>query len=627
MITTVRALLSIVMLAGFYVLAVAVLVGLGLLSLASFRGGSEGFGGRMAVFAILVAAAIIASLWRVARAKPGAEPGIPLTPEDAPELWATVTELAAAADTRMPDDIRLVPEVNAAVSEDTRWMGLVSGTRRLYLGVPLLLGLDVSQMRSVLAHELGHYSRSHTRLAALTYRGRVAIMTTVNELSGNVVGWLLKLYAYAYLLVSAGVTRRQELEADELSVRIAGRGVAQSALRELPVLDAAWSFYENTYLGPAWEIGLAPTPDGFFSGYSELLTGRADELAEIRAADAPTEKSLWDTHPPIAARVAAMERMADVAVERDDRPAAVLVPGIGAVTARLAHSVVRFGDRSQLSWQELTATAALTAEQRRVDTVYRGVCRLTGAQRASAATLLDLVAAGRGPELVAHLGIEATPSDGTQPGTEGISEPLTEIVLASLQTAAAQSGVATWRHSWTGPAELVLTSGDAAELVEIAALITSGSVAQARARLAELGIDVQSAGQVGERATAHGGELIGGLANIDVNGDQHDVVLLDRGLILIPCPKKKEEGKARLMALVTATPVVELAAQHRFVAFEDVAGATVVKRTPARVEMVLHTGEVLALKESWSGGLLAKDSSVALVQIAEELGAPGTHAP
>ncbi len=36
----------------------------------------------------------------------------------------------------------------------------------MYIGAPLLIGLSVDQMRSVLAHELGHYSGRHTALAA-----------------------------------------------------------------------------------------------------------------------------------------------------------------------------------------------------------------------------------------------------------------------------------------------------------------------------------------------------------------------------------------------------------------------------------------------------------------------------
>lgn len=39
-------------------------------------------------------------------------------------LWATVRELAAEARTRMPEEIWLTAEVNAAVQEEPRFLGL-----------------------------------------------------------------------------------------------------------------------------------------------------------------------------------------------------------------------------------------------------------------------------------------------------------------------------------------------------------------------------------------------------------------------------------------------------------------------------------------------------------------------
>lgn len=129
-----------------------------------------------------------------------------------------------------------------------------------------------------------------------------------------------------------------------------------------------------------------------------------------------------------------------------------------------------------------------------------------------------------------------------------------------------------------------------------------------------------------ERATAHGAEVIGGLANVDVDGVPHDVLLLDRGLVLAAYPKKKDGGKVRLRELLDSAPVVELAERHRFVAFEDVAAATVVKRAPVHLALTLHSGESLSLKQSWSGDTLTKRCGDAFFAIAQELGAVPTPA-
>lgn len=621
MVTSLRAALSVAMLAGFYVVALGVIAGLGWLAVLAFEGGYGTGGAKLGILALVVAVGVVSALWKVARANPAPEPGLEVTPADAPELWATVRELADAAQTRVPDEIRLVGEVNAAVSEDARLLGLVGGRRHLYLGVPLLQAFDVAQLRSVLAHELGHYSRSHTRLGAVTYRGRAVILATVQQLSGNVVGWLLRGYARLYLLVSAAVSRRQELEADELSVRVAGREVAQSTLRELPVVDTAWSFYTGSYLANGWESGYAPTAAGFFGGFGDLLAARGDELAELRADAPPSDGSLWDSHPPVAARIAAMAHVPDTQVVRDTRPATVLVPGFAVAAAAVAEEVVAFDDRTRLDWDELTAASVAADRQRAADSVYRAAARLAGQQRATLATVLDLVAAGRGDDLARAVGFDTdvAPDD---------DRPVPMLLRVVLGSAAVQAGVARWRHSWSGPAVLVGRDGQPLDLDALADLAADPAQAGAvREHLVRLDVDVTRAGQASATATAHGGEILGGIANVDVDGAQHDVVVLDNGLLLVPCPKQTEGGKARMAALLQSAPVVELARRFPFLSFEEVATAQVLRRTPVRVAFTLHDGRTVTLKEKWSGDRLTKDSDEVLAALADDLARTATPAP
>ena len=606
MTTTLRAAIAVLLLAGFYVVALAIVVGLGALSWWAFQSDAEAFAVKVGFFAAAVAVAIVVALWKVARARPAADSGPTLTPADAPALWATVQELAAAADTRVPDDIRLIPEVNAAVSEDTRLLGLVGGSRHLYLGVPLLQMLDVGQLRSVIAHELGHYSRSHTRLGPITYRGKQAIGATLEQLSGNVVGWFLGRYARLYLMVAAAVNRRQELEADQLSVRIAGRATAQSALRELPVADAAWSFYLSQYLDDAWESGYAPTAQGFFGGFGQLVGARSDELVALRDDAPPTAQSRWDSHPSIAVRVAAMARMPETAAPaRDTRRATVLVPGFDAAATELAARVVEVEGRVQLDWEELTATSLVVTRQRTADVVYRAAARVAGQPQANLATVLDLVASGRRTALDKDLGLRA----------DDERDPFADVMALLVSQAAVQGGVARWRHSWGGPPQLTGRDGTALDPASVATLaLRSETVGAARASLADLGVDVESAGQVATAPTAHGAEVLGGLASVKVDGAKHDVLILDLGLILVPTPKRDEHGKQRMLALLASGSVVELASHHRFLAYEEIAWAVITKRIPVHADLTLHDGRTVSLRETWSGEGLSKDSAVQLIQ-------------
>ena len=50
------------------------------------------------------------------------------------------------------------------------------------IGAPLMMGLTGQQLRSVLAHELGHFSHRHTALAPIAYRGQVTLGHLVGQL-------------------------------------------------------------------------------------------------------------------------------------------------------------------------------------------------------------------------------------------------------------------------------------------------------------------------------------------------------------------------------------------------------------------------------------------------------------
>ncbi|WP_147796085.1 M48 family metallopeptidase [Cellulomonas sp. Y8] len=624
MITTLRAALSLVMLAGFYVVAVGLAVLLGWLSVLAFSTDHVRGAGYLAIFALVLVFGIVSALWQVARAKAAPPHGVEVPPQSAPELWTVVRELSAAAHTRAPDEIRLVPEVNAAVSEEARLLGLVGGRRRMYLGVPLVQGLDVAMLRSVLAHELGHYSRNHTRLGPLAYRGRAVVMATVQATAGSIVGWLLMGYAWLYMLVSAAVSRRQELEADEISVAVAGRAVAQQALREVEVVSAAWAHYTGVYVAPAFEVGLAPAAPAFFGGFDALLAARSDELADLRRQDPDATQSRWDSHPSHAARIAAMDRMPDVHRARDTRRATLLVPGFPDAAAMVAEGSLRFEDRPRLDWPALGAAATTRNRQRVADGVYRAAARLAGLPRATLATVLGLVAQGRGPELALELGLApsapspapgpvgaptAQPAPGTDADDAGTLVDALEVVVRS---AAVQAGIARWEQPWLGGPRLVDPAGEPIDPRPLAVLAADpATVADARRHLAALRVDVDRAGQESAQADALGASLLAGVASMSVDGARHDVLVLDEGLVLVPAPRRGS-GRKRLAALVEGASVGELAARYRYLPFEEVATAKVRGKVPLRATLVLKRGGTVRLKGRYGADKLADNSEAVL---------------
>jgi Zn-dependent protease with chaperone function len=610
---TFRAAVSLLALIGFYVFAVALIAGV-MIGAFLLR---HTVPGMYWVIAIAAGAGIviIATLLAVATSRPQLKPGVDVTPEDAPDLWALVTELSDVARTRGPEHIRLVGDVNAAVSEDSRFLGLFGGPRRMYLGVPLLQGLSVTQLRAALAHEFGHYSSAHTRLGPIAYRGWQAVVTTVQQLHGNAFQWPLRLYAGFYILMSQGMSRSQEREADRLMVQIAGRSNAQGTLREINAIAAAWSYYHDEYLSLGWGLDLAPTADGFFGGFEKLLTARTGQLDALRnevPPEEPAEKSakeiaqdLLESHPPIAVRIAAMETLPDRADAGPDdgRRACALIPDFAKAAAATAEQSYVFGYRERLEWDDLWGRVVYMDDQRTANTVYKAAAVLTEEQTATLGTVVALSEAGRSAELVRA----AFPDVADEQVGEAVNVAFRKLVRA----AAVHAGTAGWRMPWSGSAELVKADAEVLDGTSFGArLAGAGTAAEAASSLAALGVDVTTVGPVPVPEVAHVGEVVGGIGGMKGDGATYDVLILDTGLVLAETPSETgDAGSARLDILVRSGSVAQIVARQRFVPYASMASAKVSGWLTVKAKIALHDGTALRLKEKWSSDYYFSNNS------------------
>jgi hypothetical protein len=353
--TSVRAAVALMLMMGFYLLALAVvafgLAGIAGAVLMTYQFVSAG-GGQGAAFpgsAPVLLAGLIPLVWGVLRgvlavSRPAfdldgpdvdiAVPKPPVGEEEEAErsdpalwagrrLWPMVTELAEKVGTEAPAELHLTAEVNAAVREHTRFLGLVGGTRTLDIGIPLLAALSEDQLRSVLCHELGHYSRNDTRLGAVTYRGRTAVRETLTQLTqiaevrynhamargyAAMFGWLFARYAHLYLRISTAVARRQELHADAQAALITGREVTADALRVVHGAPAAWHDFRVRYLNPMRRQGRVP--DQPFSAFHQMIIDdgyRRIVLDGFIGSALERPAGRFDSHPSLADRLHHLE--------------------------------------------------------------------------------------------------------------------------------------------------------------------------------------------------------------------------------------------------------------------------------------------------------------------------------
>ncbi|MFD3457935.1 M48 family metalloprotease [Streptomyces sp. NPDC058691] len=486
--STLRAVRALVLLAGFYLLGaalLAVLAGVDAL-FASMASGAVTL--KVFIGSVVLAIPIVRGMFMLRRSEDDGPAGVPVTEQQQPGLWAAVRDLAGRYGTRAPDEIVLVGEVNAAVSEESRLLGLIAGRRRMYIGMPLLAGLTERQLHAVLTHELGHYGNSDTRLSAITLRGQQRVLRTIAhfeeraaraqgreqvrqeeraakalakgrkakevDTSGAGVTYramaaIYTAYAKFYLRASHSVGRAQELAADQAAVRLAGRDATASALREIPILDVAFAHYMRQYATFGVPARLLPPEGEVYGGLRRFLgdPARREELARMRARLPREQRSPYDSHPPIAERVrlveAAPSETPGTAPGGPDRPALELLRDreqllIALEAATLTGEAQAF---TRVEWSALADPAVRLALTENAAPL-RAALSAAGTEPTVGA-LLDAADEGRLPAVA-----------------QGLPEgALHEGVAALAGLALAESGAGHWELTWHQGVRLVLADG------------------------------------------------------------------------------------------------------------------------------------------------------------------------
>jgi hypothetical protein len=284
------------------------------------------------------------------------------------------------------------------------------------------------------------------------------------------------------------------------------------------------------------------------------------------------------------------------------------LPGLGRALQAVAFPPQ---GRTIVGWDDFFGAARTAEMEREANAALGTISRAAGTPVTSAAEVLDLAGDGR-LHKVAEKVFPDLPPDETA-GRIG------ELVTLLLALAALHGGVARWRHSWTGTAELVTLDGGHLDLAGFAAQIGDPStVGPARERLAAMGIDVAAAPSAG---TARA-DVVGGVVNLLVDGSRTDLLIVDTGLLLVPGLPRSRNGiaKRRLAEFAAADGAQrdQAVPGSRFVPYADVAGATRTRRTPKCWDLSMRDGGTLTLRtaldsDELPGGWAALDEAMAFL--------------
>jgi Zn-dependent protease with chaperone function len=300
-----RALMALVLMLGFYALALAISGALLWIPYAEVA-----YLGR--IHPKLALACIVAAggvLWAIVPRPDRFEPpGPQLTRANAPALFVLIDQIARSTSQVGPSEVYLLNDVNAFVTQRGGVMGV--GSRRVMgVGLPLVAHLTPAELAAVIAHEFGHYVSGDVGLGPWIYKTRGAIIRAVAATHETWLAVPFRVYAQLFLKTTLAVSREQEFVADRTAAAVAGREAAASALRRVATLAPAYDDYLQTELRPLVQAGCLPPVAAGFDRY--LRHPRIAALMQTAASDRTTgaEVGEYDTHPPMADRIAALERL------------------------------------------------------------------------------------------------------------------------------------------------------------------------------------------------------------------------------------------------------------------------------------------------------------------------------
>jgi heat shock protein HtpX len=352
-----RAMLAVVLMIGFYFLALGIALGLLYIPYAELVYAHR-IHAKIALGCLIGALAI---LWSVLpRFDRFEAPGPELTRAKQPRLFDEIEGVAKSVGQAMPAEVYLVPDVNAWVTQRGGLMGF--GSRRVMgLGLSLMRVLTRSQMRAVVAHEFGHYYGGDTKLGPWIYKTRGAIGRTLSSLAGekgegSILQWPFVWYGKMFLRITHAVSRRQEFMADELAARAVGSKPLIDGLRTVHGVGPAFQAYWANECSPVLGAGFLPP---LTEGFEQFV--RSSTISEIvaKALDAEMKEGKadpYDTHPPLKERIAAVANLPPGNLAATDPPASSLLEDVLALEAQLLATLAgaeQAGKLQRIGWSDV----------------------------------------------------------------------------------------------------------------------------------------------------------------------------------------------------------------------------------------------------------------------------------
>lgn len=279
----------------------------------------------------------------------GVEPdeieGVPLGRGDYTALYEIVCEVSRRVGASLPDEIRLTHRAECCALESRVFS--IKTRRQLVvgLGLPLMAVLTVSELKVILAHELGHISLGDTRLEVFVSRFLDFLRSEVSGAQPkwrwcDPLYWLSCITFHVLMRLLAPMRRWHELRADCLSAAAYGGELAARTLLK------DWMVVHEFSRIAASHFTTEPPADlhgpnvfrRFVERWQEFSHAGQDYLE--RRLQQEERPMFWDTHPTVAQRVQAMRRFGKQEPP-DSRPVRGLLPDFDRLSLQLQDQMLQ----------------------------------------------------------------------------------------------------------------------------------------------------------------------------------------------------------------------------------------------------------------------------------------------
>ena len=287
---------------------------------------------------------------------------------ECPDLFAMIRDVAGKTGCKMPKHVYLSPDVNACVFYDTSfWSIFFPIKKNLEIGLGLFDGTSVEEVKSVIAHEFGHFSQNSMKVGSTVYVTNTVLHDLIYAedfwdrfvdkwclsdtgvirffglLTRGLTNIIKRLTFYVYKFVQKGylkLSRYMEYDADNIACQCVGSDNFVSAMCKIDSLSNKDGLYKhllsnlidekkivaNYFIGKRIVANIIPNKDMPVLQYDEQL------IKPIRTFEIESRvkvEDVWSSHPSLEDRLAnARAQRCPATVSGNPIPAWSLIPDV-----------------------------------------------------------------------------------------------------------------------------------------------------------------------------------------------------------------------------------------------------------------------------------------------------------